>query len=105
MAFTFLKAQGYEIGNSLVENNLLDEARTIMIKARKMGVKFYLPVDVVISPEFSGGLCIKYVPAQEDTKRVDGVRYWGQPHQRPFREVYIGWPKLIWLGWGHMGGH
>lgn len=38
MAFTFLKAQGYEIGNSLVEDDLLDEARTIMIKARKKGL-------------------------------------------------------------------
>jgi len=35
MAFTFLKAQGYEIGNSLVENDLLDEARAIMYKAKK----------------------------------------------------------------------
>jgi len=52
MAFTFLKAQGYEIGTSLVEDDLLDEARTIMIKARKKGVKFYLPVDIVVAPKF-----------------------------------------------------
>ncbi len=44
-----------------------------MIKARKMGVKFYLPVDVVISPEFSEDCAIKYVPAQEIPKGWMGL--------------------------------
>ena len=47
MAFTFLKAQGLDIGNSLVEDDLLDEANRVMEEAKKQGVKVYLPVDVV----------------------------------------------------------
>ena len=52
MAFTFLKALGHEIGNSLVENDLLDEANKIMDEAKELGVKLYLPVDVVVAEEF-----------------------------------------------------
>ena len=68
MAFTFLKAQGYEIGNSLVEDDLIDEAKSIMAKATERGVKFYLPVDVVIAPEFSESTTVKFVPTQEIPK-------------------------------------
>ncbi len=68
MAFTFLKAQGYEIGKSLVEDDLLDEARTIMIKARKRGVRFYLPIDVVVAKEFNENATAKYLPAKRYQK-------------------------------------
>ena len=61
MAFTFLKAQGYEVGQSLVEEDLIDEARTIMYKAKKNGVKFYLPVDVVVAPELDETATVKYL--------------------------------------------
>ncbi|NVN91211.1 MAG: phosphoglycerate kinase [Desulfuromonadales bacterium] len=49
MAFTFLKAMGYSIGTSLVENELIPTAGKIMDKAKKKGVKFYLPVDCVVA--------------------------------------------------------
>ena len=49
MAFTFLKAQGHDIGNSLVEDDLIEKAKEIMQTARARGVKFYLPVDCVIA--------------------------------------------------------
>ncbi len=52
MAFTFLKALGHEIGNSLVEEDLIPEAMKIMEKAKKLGVKLYLPVDVVAAEAF-----------------------------------------------------
>ena len=97
MAFTFLKAQGYEIGNSLVENDLLDEARTIMIKARKKGVKFYLPVDVVVAPEFSEKCAIKYLPAQEIPKGWMGLDI-GPASSRLFREVLNDAQTIIWNG-------
>ncbi|WP_029952179.1 phosphoglycerate kinase [Hippea sp. KM1] len=48
-AFTFLKALGYETGKSLVEDDLIDEAKRIMEKAKERGVRFYLPVDFVCS--------------------------------------------------------
>ncbi len=53
MANTFLKSQGYEIGKSLVEDDLLDIARELVNLAHDKGVKFYLPVDCVAAAEFS----------------------------------------------------
>lgn len=52
MAFTFLKAMGYSVGKSLVEDELIPTARKIMEKASKKGVKFYLPVDCVVANAF-----------------------------------------------------
>jgi phosphoglycerate kinase len=97
MAFTFLKAQGYEIGTSLVENDLLDEARTIMIKARKKGVKFYLPVDVVVTPEFSEHGVSKYLPSQEIPKDWMGLDI-VPASSRLFREVLNDAQTIIWNG-------
>ena len=97
MAFTFLKAQGYEIGNSLVEDDLLDEARTVMIKARKKGVKFYLPVDVIVAPEFSDTVPAKYVPTQEIPDEWMGLDI-GPASSRLFREVLNDAQTIIWNG-------
>jgi phosphoglycerate kinase len=52
MAFTFLKAQGYAVGKSLVEDELLTTAKKIMEKAKKRGVTFFLPVDCVVANAF-----------------------------------------------------
>ena len=53
MVFTFLAAQGKEIGKSLVENDLIDTVKELMIRAEKLGVKFLLPIDIVAASEFS----------------------------------------------------
>jgi phosphoglycerate kinase len=53
MVFTFLAAQGKEIGKSLVENDLIDTVKELMTQAEKLGVKFLLPIDIVVAPEFS----------------------------------------------------
>jgi phosphoglycerate kinase len=52
MAFTFLKAMGYSVGKSLVEDELIPTAKKIMDKAKKRGVMFYLPVDCVVANAF-----------------------------------------------------
>ena len=52
MAYTFLKAQGYEIGNSLCEDDRLDYAKEMIAKAEAKGVRFLLPVDHRIASEF-----------------------------------------------------
>lgn len=52
MAYTFLKAQGMQIGKSLVEDDKLDLARKILADAKAKNFKFLLPVDHVIAPEF-----------------------------------------------------
>jgi phosphoglycerate kinase len=68
MAFTFIKAKGYEIGDSLVENEMLETAERIRKKLIENGVKFYLPVDCVIAQNTEPGAVIKIVPTQEIPK-------------------------------------
>ncbi len=53
MAYTFKKAQGYEIGNSLLEADRIDYAKDMIAKAEAKGVKFLLPVDNVCAKEFA----------------------------------------------------
>lgn len=52
MAFTFFKAQGKEIGKSLLEEEKIDLAKEVLDKAKKTGIKFLLPIDVVVADEF-----------------------------------------------------
>ncbi len=53
MTYTFLKAQGQEIGKSLVEEDYIDTATSLLAKAEEAGVKILLPVDHVVAAEFS----------------------------------------------------
>jgi len=53
MAYTFLKALGYNVGKSLVEDELIETAKEIMKEAERLGVKFYIPVDSNNADEFS----------------------------------------------------
>jgi len=97
MAFTFLKAHGHEVGNSLVENDLLDEANAIITKAKKLGVKFYLPVDVVAAQEFSENTTVKFIPVQEIPKGWMGLDV-GPATSRLFREALNDAQTIIWNG-------
>ena len=53
LAFTFVKAQGYEIGDSLLEEDKIELAKNFMEKAKEKGVQFLLPIDAVIADSFS----------------------------------------------------
>jgi phosphoglycerate kinase len=68
MAFTFIKAMGYEIGDSLVEDEMLETAERIRKKLTDSGIKFYLPVDCVIAQSQEPGAVIKIVPTLEIPK-------------------------------------
>jgi phosphoglycerate kinase len=52
MAYTFIKAQGYEVGNSLLEEDKIELAKELLQKAKDKGVKLLLPVDNVVAKEF-----------------------------------------------------
>ena len=52
MAFTFLKAKGYSVGKSLLEEDLVGTAREILQEAKEKNVEILLPVDIVAAPEF-----------------------------------------------------
>lgn len=68
MANTFLKAIKYEVGNSFVEEDLLETARKLVKKARKNGIKIYLPVDCVVADRIAPDAETKVTTIQEVPK-------------------------------------
>jgi len=97
MAFTFLKALGYNIGNSLCEDDLIDEAKNIMEKAKELGVKFYLPVDFMIADKFSEDAIVRYVTYQEIPDGWMGLDI-GPASVRLFGEVLWDAQTILWNG-------
>jgi phosphoglycerate kinase len=65
MVFTFLKAQGKEIGTSLVESEMLDVVKGLIATAEKNGVTLLLPTDIVVAPTFSADATPTLVAADE----------------------------------------
>lgn len=65
MAFTFLKAWGYEVGKSLVEKDMLNIALDIIQLAKKKQIKLYLPVDCVVADKFASDADSRVVTIQE----------------------------------------
>ena len=61
MAYTFLKAQGKQIGNSKLEKDKIDIAKGILEKAKKMKVKIFLPQDNVVTDKIEAGSQVKTV--------------------------------------------
>lgn len=97
MAFTFLKAMGYEVGNSLVEPDMLDISSKIYNSARQRGIKFYLPVDCVVAPDMEPGTETMIVPVQEiphDWKALDI----GPASVKLFTEAIANARTILWNG-------
>ena len=65
MANTFLKSIGHDMGQSKVEDELLDTARELLNKAKRLGVKLYLPVDCIVADRFEARAESKRVTVQE----------------------------------------
>lgn len=63
MAYTFLKAKGYAIGNSICENDKIDLAKSILEKADKKGINLMLPIGSIVGKEFNNDTENKYVPS------------------------------------------
>ncbi|MDO5045730.1 phosphoglycerate kinase [Campylobacter sp.] len=97
MAFTFLKALGENIGNSLLEEELIEDAAKILQKGKELGVKVYLPVDVVAAQTFSADSAVKYVPAQEIPNGWMGLDI-GPASTRLFKEVLADAQTIWWNG-------
>jgi len=97
MAFTFLKQMGYDVGNSLVEDDLLEDAQHIMDEARRLGVKFYLPVDVVAAQTFAADSVSKLTSAQEIPAGWMGLDI-GPATVRLYRTVLADAQTILWNG-------
>ena len=97
MAFTFLKQMGYSIGASLVEDDLLEDAQHVMDEAKRLGVKFYLPVDVIAADKFSEDAVSKIVTAQEIPDEWMGLDI-GPATVRLYREGLNDVQTVLWNG-------
>jgi phosphoglycerate kinase len=65
LAYTFIKAQGHEIGQSLLEEDKIDLAKSFIEKAKEKGVNFYMPIDAVIADRFAEDANAKNVSIEE----------------------------------------
>ncbi|MEM9824122.1 MAG: phosphoglycerate kinase [Bacteroidota bacterium] len=97
MAYTFIKAKGGNVGNSLVEEDRLQLALKLLKQAEKKGVKILLPKDSVIADEFSA-------QAQKETKYSSRIRKgWmgldiGEKAQKEFAELIDTSKTILWNG-------
>ncbi|MCF6462504.1 phosphoglycerate kinase [Clostridium sp. Cult1] len=73
MAYTFLKAQGYEIGNSILEEDKVDLANDLLKKAEDKNVKLLLPVDVIVAKEFNNDTEFKTVNIESIPEDMMGM--------------------------------
>ncbi len=97
MAFTFLKALGYEVGKSLCEADMLDVARNIMEKARAKNVRLYLPVDCVLAEDACADAVTKQLPVQEIPPLLKGLDI-GPASAALFSEALQDAKTIVWNG-------
>ena len=97
MAYTFYKALGYEVGNSLVEDGMLKTALEIRTHARERGIKFYLPVDCVVAQSKSPAAETKIVPMQEIPKDWMALDI-GPASVKLFTEALANAKTILWNG-------
>ncbi len=97
MANTFLKSKGYDLGGSMIEEGLVEEAGQIMRQAIASGIKFYLPVDAVVANQLDPKADVKTVPIQEIPKGWMALDI-GPATSRLFAEVLDNAKTIIWNG-------
>jgi len=97
MANTFLKCMDYEVGESLVENGLLWDARSLMKTATNRGIGFYIPVDAVVADRFDKDAETKIVPIQEVPEKWL-IMDIGPATSLLYSEVLYGAKTIVWNG-------
>ncbi len=97
MAFTFIKARGQEVGNSLVEPEMIEAAQRMRRGVRESNIKFYLPVDFVVAENANDGAETKIVTSQEIPKGWVGLDI-GPATVKLFTEALQNAKTIIWNG-------
>lgn len=101
MAFTFLKAKGYEIGNSLVDDEKLDYCKEMMEKAEKLGKQLLLPIDTGVASDFpnpiDGPVDVEYVDADKIPADKEGLDI-GPKTQELFANAVKSAKTVVWNG-------
>ncbi len=97
MMFTFLKAQGLEVGKSLVEEDLIETAKNVLTQAKKVGVELHLPVDCIVADKFEAAAATKLVRIQDIPADWMGLDI-GPESLKNFKRVLQGAKTVIWNG-------
>lgn len=97
MAYTFMKAQGGTIGNSLCEEDKLDLANRLLVKAKAKGVNLYLPVDSVVADDFSADANTKTQPSNSIEDGWMGLDI-GTEAVSSFSQVIRDSKTILWNG-------
>lgn len=97
MAFTFLKAKGFEIGTSLLEEDKVELALELMNKAKENGVALVLPIDVVVAKEFKNDTEFKTVSVENIPNDMMGLDI-GEESIELFQKVIEESKTIIWNG-------
>ena len=101
MAFTFLAAKGYSVGNSLLDTEKIDYCKEMMAKAEAKGVKLLLPVDTVVAASFpnpiDGPVEVKTVPADAIPADMEGLDI-GEKTRQLFADAVRGAKTVVWNG-------
>ena len=97
MAYTFVKANGGKIGNSICEDDQMDTARAIEAKAKEKGVKLILASDVLVTDDFSGNGTNKVVDVTNIPDGFEGVDA-GPQTQKAFSDVILSSKTILMNG-------
>lgn len=101
MAYTFLKAQGYEIGKSMLDDTKIDYCKEMLAKAEKLGKKILLPVDAVTIPEFPNPIDAPVEVEVYDSENMPADREGcdiGPKSQELFAEAVKSAKTVVWNG-------
>lgn len=97
MAYTFMKAMGYEIGQSLLEADKVELAASLMKKAEEKGIKLLLPIDTAIGSHFAADCEKKIVPSNEIPADWMGMDI-GDKTIELFKNAVKGAGTVVWNG-------
>lgn len=97
LAYTFIKAEGHDIGNSLLEEDKLEMARSFIKKAKEKGVRLYMPVDTVVADSFSEDAATKVVSVDSIPAGWQGLDI-GPETAKQYSDAILGSKLVIWNG-------
>jgi phosphoglycerate kinase len=97
MAYTFLRAQGYEVGKSLLEQDQIELAASLLKQARSKGVDIKLPLDHIVASEFSNSAAIQTVTNSEFPPDYMGLDI-GPETIAAYTEIVAGAATVVWNG-------
>ena len=97
MGYTFIKAMGGKIGNSLHEDDLIPQANDIMARAKELGVNLSLSTETVVADDFSNEANHKTVPSNEIPEGWEGMDA-GKASLENWKKIILGSKTILWNG-------